>query len=158
MKTMLSSYRRLLEREREQNLLHQFDTFMGQIGIQDGQASEDYFESFKQMLSIFESKGSAPEMMKEAVESEFFTKIMTAKTSFREREMRKLTHQLCDFIERSASNSVDDESFVQSLLANSLRSAADAIESSIREQRSEGESMNDLWFDALKVGLGISKI
>ena len=83
---------------------------------------------------------------------------MTAKTSFREREMRKLTHQLCDFIEHSASNSVDDESFVQSLLANSLRSAADAIESSIREQRNEGESMNDLWVDALKLGLGISKL
>lgn len=155
---MLSSYRRLLEREREQNLLHQFDTFMGQIGIQDDEAMVEYFESFKSMLTIFESKGSAPEMMKQAVESEFFNDIMTAKTSFREREMRKLTHQLCDFIERSASNSVDDESFVQSLLAESLRTAADAIESSIREQRNEGESMNDLWVDALKVGLGISKI
>ena len=155
---MLSSYRRLLEREREQNLLHQFDTFMGQIGIQDDEAMGEYFESFKSMLAIFESKGSAPEMMKQAVESEFFNNIMTAKTSFREREMRKLTHQLCDFIERSASNSVDDESFVQSLLAESLRTAADAIESSIREQRNEGESMNDLWVDALKVGLGISKI
>lgn len=155
---MLSSYRRLLEREREQNLLHQFDTFMGQIGINNTEDTDVYFESFKSMLEIFESNASASEMMKSAVESDFFTQIMTAKTSFREREMRKLTHQLCDFIERSASNAVDDESFVQSLLAQSLRTAADAIESTIREQREEGESMNDLWIDALKLGLGISKI
>ena len=70
--------------------------------------------------------------------------------------MRKLTHQLCDFIDKSASNSVDDDSFLQSILANSLRQAADAIESSIREQRSEGQTMNEVWIDALKVGFDMA--
>lgn len=35
MHKMLQSYRRLLEKERQHNLLVQFDTFMEQIGVSD---------------------------------------------------------------------------------------------------------------------------
>ena len=154
MQTMLKSYRRLLEKERQHNLLVQFDSFMEQIGVSNPEDSEQYFDNFMSMLKVLEDKDiSAQDKMKSAVESDFFHQIMSVKTSFREREMRKLTHQLCDFIDKSASNSVDDDSFLQSILANSLRQAADAIESSIREQRSEGQTMNEVWIDALKVAL-----
>ena len=157
MQTMLKSYRRLLEKERQHNLLVQFDSFMEQIGVSDPEDSEQYFDNFMSMLKVLEDKDiSAQDKMKSAVESDFFHQIMSVKTSFREREMRKLTHQLCDFIDKSASNSVDDDSFLQSILANSLRQAADAIESSIREQRDEGQTMNEVWVDALKVGFDIA--
>ena len=157
MQTMLKSYRRLLEKERQHNLLVQFDSFMEQIGVSDPEDSEQYFDNFMSMLKVLEDKHiSAQDKMKSAVESDFFHQIMSVKTSFREREMRKLTHQLCDFIDKSASNSVDDDSFLQSILANSLRQAADAIESSIREQRSEGQTMNEVWIDALKVGFDMA--
>ena len=157
MQTMLKSYRRLLEKERQHNLLVQFDSFMDQIGVSDPEDSEQYFDNFMSMLKVLEDKDiSAQDKMKSAVESDFFHQIMSVKTSFREREMRKLTHQLCDFIDKSASNSVDDDSFLQSILANSLRQAADAIESSIREQRSEGQTMNEVWIDALKVGFDMA--
>ena len=157
MQTMLKSYRRLLEKERQHNLLVQFDSFMEQIGVSDPEDSEQYFDNFMSMLKVLEDKDiSAQDKMKSAVESDFFHQIMSVKTSFREREMRKLTHQLCDFINKSASNSVDDDSFLQSILANSLRQAADAIESSIREQRSEGQTMNEVWIDALKVGFDMA--
>ena len=110
------------------------------------------------MLNVLEDKDLlAKDKMKQAVESDFFHQIMSVKTSFREREMRKLTHQLCDFIDKSAANAVDDDSFLQSLLANSLRQAANAIESTIREERSEGQTMNEVWVDALKVGLSFMK-
>ena len=157
MQTMLKSYRRLLEKERQHNLLVQFDSFMEQIGVSDPEDSEQYFDNFMSMLKVLDDKDiSAQDKMKSAVESDFFHQIMSVKTSFREREMRKLTHQLCDFIDKSASNSVDDDSFLQSILANSLRQAADAIESSIREQRSEGQTMNEVWIDALKVGFDMA--
>lgn len=157
MKTMLTSYRRLLEKEREHNLLIQFDSFMDQIGISDTQNTDIYFDKFMDMLVILECKEtSAKDKMRGAVESEFFHQIMSVKTSFREREMRKLTHQLCDFIDKSAANAVDDESFLQTLLANSLRTAANAIESNIREQRAEGQTMNEVWVDALKVGFDMA--
>mgnify|MGYP001374265763 CR=1 FL=1 len=157
MQTMLQSYRRLLEKERQHNLLVQFDSFMDQIGVSDPEHSEAYFDNFMSMLQVIEDQDiSAQDKMKQAVESDFFHQIMSVKTSFREREMRKLTHQLCDFIDKSAANSVDDDSFLQSILANSLRQAADAIESSIREQRDEGQTMNEVWVDALKVGFDIA--
>jgi hypothetical protein len=156
--TMLQSYRRLLEKERQHNLLVQFDTFMEQIGVSNESDSEEYFEDFMSMLTVLEDKDLlAKDKMKQAVESDFFHQIMSVKTSFREREMRKLTHQLCDFIDKSAANAVDDDSFLQSLLANSLRQAANAIESTIREERSEGQTMNEVWVDALKVGLSFMK-
>ena len=156
--TMLQSYRRLLEKERQHNLLVQFDTFMEQIGVSNESDSEEYFEDFMSMLNVLEDKDLlAKDKMKQAVESDFFHQIMSVKTSFREREMRKLTHQLCDFIDKSAANAVDDDSFLQSLLANSLRQAANAIESTIREERSEGQTMNEVWVDALKVGLSFMK-
>tara|TARA_B100001769_G_scaffold148665_1_gene116500 strand:+ start:1990 stop:2508 length:519 start_codon:yes stop_codon:yes gene_type:complete len=157
MQTMLKSYRRLLEKERQHNLLVQFDSFMDQIGVSDPDHSEEYFDNFMSMLQVLEDQDiPAQDKMKQAVESDFFHQIMSVKTSFREREMRKLTHQLCDFIDKSAANSVDDDSFLQSILANSLRQAADAIESSIREQRDEGQTMNEVWVDALKVGFDIA--
>jgi len=157
MQTMLKSYRRLLEKERQHNLLVQFDTFMEQIGVSEPEDSEQYFDDFMAMLNVLEDKDiAAKDKMKSAVESDFFHQIMSVKTSFREREMRKLTHQLCDFIDKSAANAVDDDSFLQSLLANSLRQAADAIESSIREERDEGQTMNEVWVDALKVGFDIA--
>ena len=155
---MLQSYRRLLEKERQHNLLVQFDTFMEQIGVSNESDSEEYFEDFMSMLNVLEDKDLlGKDKMKQAVESDFFHQIMSVKTSFREREMRKLTHQLCDFIDKSAANAVDDDSFLQSLLANSLRQAANAIESTIREERSEGQTMNEVWVDALKVGLSFMK-
>ena len=40
MQTMLKSYRRLLEKERQHNLLVQFDSFMEQIGVSDPEDSE----------------------------------------------------------------------------------------------------------------------
>ena len=48
------------------------------------------------------------------------------------------------------------KSFLQTLLANSLRTAANAIESNIREQRAEGQTMNEVWVDALKVGFDMA--
>ena len=96
---MLKSYRRLLEKERQHNLLVQFDTFMEQIGVSEPEDSEQYFDDFMAMLNVLEDKDiAAKDKMKSAVESDFFHQIMSVKTSFREREMRKLTHQLCDFI------------------------------------------------------------
>ena len=52
MQTMLKSYRRLLEKERQHNLLVQFDTFMGQIGVSDTEDSEEYFDNFMSMLQV----------------------------------------------------------------------------------------------------------
>ena len=77
MQTMLKSYRRLLEKERQHNLLVQFDSFMEQIGVSDPEDSEQYFDNFMSMLKVLEDKDiSAQDKMKSAVESDFFHQIL----------------------------------------------------------------------------------
>ena len=56
MHKMLQSYRRLLEKERQHNLLVQFDSFMDKIGVSDNEDSEKYFEDFMSMLTVLENK------------------------------------------------------------------------------------------------------
>ena len=79
---------------------------------------------------------------------------MALKTSSRERELRRLTHHLSDFIKDVAKNAPDDNTFLQYLLSSSLRSVADTIEP--KKHREQGQSMNEAWIDAMKIGLEIA--
>ena len=120
--SMLASYTRLLEKERDTAVRSQFQEFM-----------------------------QLHEKLRLCVESDFFHEVLTAKTSNRERELRKITTLLSDFIQKSADNSGSDEQFVQSLLAQSLRTAAGMVEM----DRDEQGSINEAWVDALRLGYDI---
>ena len=103
------------------------------------------------LATIDKSEMQLHEKLRLCVESDFFHEVLTAKTSNRERELRKITTLLSDFIQKSADNSGSDEQFVQSLLAQSLRTAAGMIEM----DRDEQGSMNEAWVDALRLGYDI---
>ena len=151
-KSMLASYTRLLEKERDTAVRSQFEEFMEQIGVDDPDSIKNYFNSFNDMLAkIDKSEMQLHEKLRLCVESDFFHEVLTAKTSNRERELRKITTLLSDFIQKSADNSGSDEQFVQSLLAQSLRTAAGMIEM----DRDEQGSMNEAWVDALRLGYDI---
>jgi hypothetical protein len=151
-KSMLASYTRLLEKERDTAVRSQFEEFMEQIGVDDPDSIKNYFNSFNDMLAtIDKSEMQLHEKLRRCVESDFFHEVLTAKTSNRERELRKITTLLSDFIQKSADNSGSDEQFVQSLLAQSLRTAAGMIEM----DRDEQGSMNEAWVDALRLGYDI---
>ena len=151
-KSMLASYTRLLEKERDTAVRSQFQEFMEQIRVDDADSIKNYFESFNSMLStIDKSEMQLHEKLRRCVESDFFHEVLTAKTSNRERELRKITTLLSDFIQTSADNSGSDEQFVQSLLAQSLRTAAGMIEM----DRDEQGSINEAWVDALRLGYDI---
>jgi hypothetical protein len=125
---------------------------MEQIGVDDPDSIKNYFNSFNDMLAtIDKSEMQLHEKLRLCVESDFFHEVLTAKTSNRERELRKITTLLSDFIQKSADNSGSDEQFVQSLLAQSLRTAAGMIEM----DRDEQGSMNEAWVDALRLGYDI---
>lgn len=153
LKTMLESYSRLLERERDIAVRSQFDDFMSQIGIEDSDQIKGYFESFNSMLSTIDGKDmELYEKLQTCIESSFFHDVLTAKTSNRERELRKITTLLSEFIQKSADNSGSDEQFVQSLLAHSLRTAAEMIE---MDRDDNSGSINEAWVDALRLGYDI---
>jgi len=152
MASMLDSYRKLLEKERDVVIREQFGQFMDQIGISDSTVIDNYYESFQFMLSeIDHDEVSLHEKLKGCIESDFFYQVLTAKTSNRERELRKITSLLSDFIQKSADNSTSDEQFLQSILAETLRTAADALETN----RDSEQSVNEAWVDALKLGYDI---
>jgi len=152
MASMLDSYRKLLEKERDVVLKEQFTHFMTQIGITDSEETNSYFDSFQSMLSeIDHSESSLHEKLKGCIESDFFYQVLTAKTSNRERELRKITTLLSQFIQKSADNSTSDEQFLQNILADTLRTAADALET----DRNSEQSVNEAWIDALRLGYDI---
>ena len=152
LKSMLASYSRLLEKERDTAVKSQFEEFMGQIGIEDADSIKNYFSSFNSMLStIDKSEIKLQDKLRLCIESDFFYEVLTAKTSNRERELRKITSLLSDFIQTSADNSGSDEQFIQSVLAQSLRSAAEMIEM----DRDDHGSINEAWVEALRLGYDI---
>jgi DNA phosphorothioation-dependent restriction protein DptG len=152
LKSMLASYSRLLEKERDTAVKGQFEEFMEQIGIEDPASIKTYFSSFNTMLSTIDtSEMKLHEKLRLCIESDFFYEVLTAKTSNRERELRKITSLLSDFIQTSADNSGSDEQFIQSVLAQSLRSAAEMIEM----DRDEQGSINEAWVEALRLGYDI---
>lgn len=152
LKSMLESYSRLLERERDMAVRSQFDDFMSQIGIEDPDSIKGYFESFNSMLSKIDGTDmELHDKLRFCIESDFFHQVLTAKTSNRERDLRKITNLLSDFIQNSADNSASDEQFVQTILAQSLRTAADMIEM----DRKQDGSINEAWVDALRLGYDI---
>ena len=53
---------------------------------------------------------------------------MKLKTSAKERELRKLTNDICNFIEGASQGAENEQQFIQNLLAKSLRDAAKTIE------------------------------
>jgi len=125
---------------------------MTQIGITDSEETESYFNSFQSMLSeIDHSETSLHEKLKGCIESDFFYQVLTAKTSNRERELRKITTLLSQFIQKSADNSTSDEQFLQNILADTLRTAADVLET----DRNSEQSVNEAWIDALRLGYDI---
>ena len=156
MKNMLGHYRALLEREREITLKNQFENFISDIvGVDSTDQVDILYDEFRTMLEAIEDpEGSAKDKVLHCVQSPFFYNVMALKTSSRERELRRLTHHLSDFIKDVAKNAPDDNTFLQHLLSSSLRSVADTIEP--KKHREQGQSMNEAWIDAMKVGLEIA--
>jgi len=150
MSSMLDSYKKLLERERDLVVRQQFNDFAKHLGLQEEEI-ETYYQSFQTMLSEVDHDTPLSQKLKACVESSFFTDILTAKTSNRERELRKITHLLSVFIQKSADNSTSDEQFIQNILAETLRTAADAIQT----EKSEDQTLNEAWLDSLKLGYEI---
>jgi len=53
-KSMLASYTRLLEKERDTAVRSQFEEFMEQIGVDDPDSIKNYFNSFNDMLATID--------------------------------------------------------------------------------------------------------
>ena len=136
--TDLSKFKQLLEKEEELTIRGQFDSFIGDMVVNDGQ---DDVEALYGEFQTFVEKIDSNEVH-DLVNSKFFTNIMTFKQNARERELRRLTHDLSYFIEGLGHNRTYYNS-PQVIVARNLREVADSIEP--RKNKSPKESMNDAW-------------
>lgn len=134
----LSKFRVLLEREEELTIRTQFDSFMGGlITVEDETTIDNLYENFQE----FFDKIDTSELF-EVINSDFFHSIMTLKQNARERELRRLTHDLSHFIEDLGHDRTYYNS-PQVVVARTLREVADSIEP--RKNKAPKESMNDAW-------------
>jgi len=150
MKTMLNTYKKLLEQEKQAALTQHFQDFVEHLDITDSAQQEALQKSFFSLIQILDSEGSLQERVQLMAKSDFIWDVLQFKTSAKERELRKITDDICDFIAGASQGAENEGQFIQNLLARSLREVAQSIESGdIRA--SSVPSM--AWIDSLKVGL-----
>ena len=150
MKTMLNTYKRLLEREKQAALTQHFEEFMAQLGITDSEQSQSLEKSFFSLVDILDSEGTLQERVQLMAKSDFIWEVLKLKTSAKERELRKLTDDISNFIEGASQGAENEQQFIQNLLAKSLRDVAKTIESG--DIRS-ANAPHLAWIESLKVGL-----
>lgn len=152
MSSMLEKYRDILEKEREATLRQQFLDFLEKMEVSDTDRVESLYGDFQLFMNNIENDDTAlQDRVTSAIQSEFLYRIMTLKNSSRERELRKITHELSSFIEKAAHNAESEQQFMRNLLSNSLRAVADEIEP--KKGRQPGQSMHEAWADAMRLGL-----
>lgn len=152
MTSMLEKYRDILEKEREATLRHQFMEFIKRMEVSDTERAESLYGDFQSFMNDIEDE-DAPlqERVTMAIQSDFLYQIMTLKNSSRERELRKITNELSQFIHKAAHNAETEQQFMRNLLSHSLKAVADEIEP--KKQRQPGQSMHEAWADAMRLGM-----
>ena len=154
MKQMLEAYRSLLEKEKEMAMQDHFNSFMKDLNITEPETLEKMNSGFVQIINILEDDELLlKDRLLKLVDSPFIYSILEYKNFAREREMRRLTLEISNFIEAASQGVTSNEQFLKNLLAQSLREAADSIQSDTL--KSSELSTNAAWVDALKVGLEI---
>ncbi len=122
--------------------------------ITEPETLEKMNTGFVQIINILEDdKLLLKDRLLQLVDSPFIYSILEHKNFAREREMRRLTLEISNFIEAASQGVTSNEQFLKNLLAQSLREAANSIQSDTL--RSSDLSTNAAWVDALKVGLEI---
>jgi hypothetical protein len=149
MKTMLNTYKQLLEQEKQAALNQHFEDFMQQLAINDPEKSL-LRTSFFALIDILDSEGSLQERTQRMAKSDFIWDVLQLKTSAKERELRRITDEICDFIAGASQGAENEGQFIQNLLARSLREVATSIESG--ELRSSALPAIT-WIESLKLGL-----
>lgn len=143
----LQRYKTMLEREREITLQRQFEAFMHSINITDDSTIQSMHPAFRDALTILDDSNlSVEKRMLKLVASSFIYDVLRLKTNSREKELRRITHDISDFIRKSAAES--DEMFIHNLLSSTLRQAADIIHP--KETRQQGQPMAEAWVTAIQ--------
>tara|TARA_R110000803_G_scaffold37327_6_gene80421 strand:+ start:1409 stop:1909 length:501 start_codon:yes stop_codon:yes gene_type:complete len=147
---MISKYRILLDREKNNAFLQQFDKFLlDAANISEEPVRQDITDRLNEVLANLTCSALEPhEIVIEFFESEIIQDMIKSKNSARERELRQLTYEFGSFLKDAAYNTDSDEEFLRNLLKQSLQSLSSELDP--RAIRKKGESMIDVWVRAME--------
>ena len=147
---MITKYRILLDREKNNAFLQQFDQFLlDAANISDETTRADMTRRLNEVLETLTTANLEPhEILIEFFESEIIQDMIKTRNSARERELRQLTYEFGSFIKDAAYNTDTDEEFLRNLLKQSLQQLSNSLEP--RTIRKKGESMIDVWVRAME--------
>ena len=146
---IINKYTALLEVEESNTIRYQFESFMNEfLSLDESDLSEDLYEDFDYFINTLEDNNkNVQKKIIDIVQSGFIQKILTYKTNAREKELRRLTLDLSDFIESLGHERGTNRNRPQHQIAASLRMVAKDIEP--RKQKGPKQSMNDAWRESL---------
>ena len=147
---MIGKYRILLDRERDNAFLSQFDSFLlDAAGIEDEEVRKEIAIRLHEVLKSLVSQDlSAGEILIEFFESEIIQDMIQTKNSARERELRQLTYEFGAFLQQASYSASTEEEFLRNMLRQSLQNLSSEIKP--KEMRRKGESMIDVWVRAME--------
>ena len=148
MKDSLNQYQTFLENEREQTIKTQFREFSESLGIASTpEVINTLFQNFEEVTVLLEDKSvKLQDRIIETLNSQFVQQVLTLKTAARESELRRMTSDLSEFIQRIPTADTDAQ-FIQNLMAKSLKT----LSSEVSLQKNLGETYNEAWIQSLQV-------
>ncbi len=132
----------LLVLEENITIERQFNNFIGsKLPNNEENSNQVLFNDFKCFLTDLDKVESNELDYETVVNSQFLDKIISYKSNAREKELRRLTIELSDFIISIGHNF--DKNHPKDYFASQLKSIANQI--TPKESKSSKESMNDAW-------------
>ena len=128
MKDSLNQYQTFLENEREETIKTQFREFSQSLGITaTPEIINTLFQNFEQVTILLEDKSvKLQDRIIDTLNSPFVQQVLTLKTAARESELRRMTSDLSEFIQRIPTADTDAQ-FIQNLMAKSLKTLASEV-------------------------------
>jgi len=147
MKESLSQYQTFLENEREQTIKTQFREFSESLGITaTPETINQLFHNFEEVTSVLEDKSiKLQDRIIETLNSPFVQQVLSLKTAARESELRRMTSDLSEFIQRIPTADTDAQ-FIQNLMAKSLKT----LSSDVALQKELGGTYNEAWINSIQ--------
>jgi len=145
---IINKYSLLLEAEESNTINSQLESFLSDYLLYNKEnIPTEMYEDFQVVMNIINDETlDLDKRFIDIVKSDFFYNILTFKNNSREKELRRLTLELSDFI-KGLGHKKMTISNPQSLIADRIRLVADDIEP--RKYKNPKVSMNDAWCNCL---------
>jgi len=124
--------------------LNQYQTFLENEPTPE--VINTLFQNFEEVTVLLEDKSvKLQDRIIETLNSQFVQQVLTLKTAARESELRRMTSDLSEFIQRIPTADTDAQ-FIQNLMAKSLKTLA----TEVALHKELGGTYNEAWINSIQ--------